>query len=256
MTKPSDLNTSVLSVRVSKEVAAAFDARLAGLGIQRQHALSLAVACVAELADPTVRASLKPAWVALSRSAPVRERMLANGTYMAVRAHLECPGSGCTPELLANARGDVATDTPPAPPPGDKRAQLITLLGLPPGASDPEIVAAVQEALKSAQGGPPPEPLEEEYSTGLEAFERRDAAKIKDPEARRRFVASRLARKAAPPPAKRSAPAAKATSKQGCGGACKDVAGLKDFEQRDAAAIRDPEARKRFIASRLARAKR
>jgi hypothetical protein len=216
---PSDLNSKTYSVRVPNAVATTFDARLRSLGLLPQHALALAVTCFAELADPKIRASLKPAWVALSRSDPVRERMLANGTFMAVRAQLECPGSGCSPELLASARGDVAsTDTPPAPPPDAVRPRLIELLQLAPGASDAEILSAVEDALRAAQGGPPPAPAAEEYSAGLRSDQLAAYRKITDPGAQARFAA---ACKAQPPAVKRSAPA---PAKPGCGGACNGAA--------------------------------
>ena len=73
---------------------------------------------------------------------------------------------------------------------------------------------------------------------GLEDFERADAAKIKDPEARARFINGRLARKAK---ARGALPGAPGPD------------GLLDFERVDAAKIKDPEARARFVAKRLQR---
>jgi ClpP class serine protease len=72
---------------------------------------------------------------------------------------------------------------------------------------------------------------------GLEDFERRDADKIKDPAARARFVASRVARK------QRAAAQPLPVGPDG----------LTDFERKDAAKIKDPEARARFVEKRLAR---
>jgi hypothetical protein len=176
MVAPSQANSTVVSARIPNGVLARFDERLRTLGIQRQHAIELAVAALAELADPVIRNALKPAWRALAASPELNERMLSSGIQQALRFHVECPGRQCPdPKLRA---------------PSPVRTQVEVRATAP--AVKPCSGTCATAAAKPAKAAPKaaPDPL-----AGLADFELRDAQKITDPTARARFIASRLERK-------------------------------------------------------------
>lgn len=155
MAFPSHTDTKVTSTRLPLDVSRRFEQRCGALGMSPNKVLLLAATAFAELADPALRSALTPAWRALNAIPAVRERMHSMSFWAALTAAVLCPGRDC-PVPASRAVGKTCA------------------------CKNPKACAC-----ESRQCG----------EEALEDFERRDAAEIKDPAARARFVASRLARK-------------------------------------------------------------
>lgn len=240
MSKQTDLNTRVLSVRVPSDVAAAFDRRCAELHTNASAVLSAAVSIVGALASGQLRAAVLPL-VRQAQALPVVRSMLtdgASGAYGAALKHLTCPGAACPdPKLRAPTPAGALTFGEP--------------------------VETVRAAAKDCGGActtakPVPKPMTPEEKLALARHEAAWAARRGVQQAQ--WVTDTLA-PAAPKPAAK--PTAKAAPK--AAPVVRRIPGIEpprgnaqleqlaDFEIRDAEKIKDPAAKARFIEGRIAR---